>query len=76
MKLVCFIAIELFFSAEFIYKNSFHLYVLHFRLFYIAILNKNGNEEKFYNYNSHSHRLYNHEMRRMWKSYQNKTNQI
>ena len=36
MKLVCFIAIELFFAAElFIYENSFHTWVLHFRLFSI-----------------------------------------
>ena len=35
MKLVCFRAIELFFAAEFIYENSFHLCVLHFRLFHI-----------------------------------------
>ena len=33
MKLVFFIAIILFFAAEFIYQNSFHLRVLHFRLF-------------------------------------------
>ena len=50
MKLVCFIDIELFFAAEFIYENSFRLCVLHFRLFYINfkyILNKNGHEEIF-----------------------------
>ena len=35
MKLVCFIAIELFSAVEFIYENSFRLCVLHFRLFYI-----------------------------------------
>ena len=45
MKLVCFIAIELFFAAEFIYDNSFRLCVLHFRLFYIGIFNKNGHEK-------------------------------
>ena len=58
MKLVCFIDIELFFAAEFIYENSFRLCALHFRLFYTNfkyILNKNGHEEKFYHYNSHSH---------------------
>ena len=48
MKLVCLIAIELFFTAEFIYENSFRLCVLHFRLFYNNfkyIFNKNGHEE-------------------------------
>ena len=58
MKLVCFIAIKLFFAAEFIYENSLRLCVLHFWLFYTNfeyIFNKNGHEEKFYNYNSHSH---------------------
>ena len=35
MKLVCFIANELFFAAEFTYENSIRLCVLHFRFFYI-----------------------------------------
>ena len=50
MKLFCFIAIEVFFAAEFIYENSFSLCVLHFRLFYTNVkyvFNKNSHEEKF-----------------------------
>ena len=39
MKLVSFIAIELFFDDEFIYENSFRLCVLHF-CFFTLILNK------------------------------------
>ena len=58
MKLLCLIAIELFFAAEFIYESSSRLCVLHFRMFYTNfkyIFDKNDHEEKFYHYNSHSH---------------------
>ena len=58
MKLVFFIAIILFFTAEFIYENSFVICVLHFRLVYNyfkSILHKNSLEENVYHYNSHSH---------------------
>ena len=67
MKLVCFIAIELFFAAEFIYENSSLLCVSQIQLFYNNfkyIFNKNSHEEKIYHYNSNRHYLCNHEM---WK---------
>ena len=59
MKLVFFIAIILFFAAEFIYEKSFLLWVLHVQLFYTnfkSILNKNSLEENVYHYNSYRHR--------------------
>ena len=58
MKLVFIIAIKLFFAGEFLYENSFLLWVLHFRLFYTNfkyIFNKNSHKENFYHYNSHRH---------------------
>ena len=52
-------AIILFFTAEFIYENSFLIcVVLHFRLVYNnlkSIFNKNSHKENVYHYNSHSH---------------------
>ena len=59
MKLVFFIAIILFFAAEFIYENSFLLCVLHTRLVYNnfkSMFNKkNSHEENVKHYNSHPH---------------------
>ena len=75
MKSVLFIAIELFFAAEFMYEDSFRLCVLHFRLFFY-IFNKNVMKKNFTIIIPTVIWLCNHEMRRMWKSCQNKTNQI
>ena len=59
MKLVFFIAIILFFAAEFIYENSSLLCVLHIRLVYNNIKSmvnkKNSHEENVKHYNSHPH---------------------
>ena len=59
MNLVFFIAIILFFAAEFIYENSFLLCVLHIRLVYNnfkSMFNKkNSHEENVNHYNSHPH---------------------
>ena len=53
MKLVFFIAIILFFAAEFIYENSFLICVLHFQWVYNnfkSIFNKNSHEKNVYHY--------------------------
>ena len=59
MKLVFFIAIILFFAAEFIYENSSLLCGLNFRLVYnnfkFIFNKKNSHEENVYHNNSHRH---------------------
>ena len=55
MKLVFFIAIILFFAAEFVYENSFIIRELHFQWVSNnskSISNKNSHEENVHHYNS------------------------